>query len=208
MAEPAWAGDDMPCAAAPPPLSGNADSGLMAATARGDAQAYARLVDRHLPAIYHLCYRLTGCREEAEDLTQESFVRLWQFAPGWREAGGGVPAWLHRVARNLCFDRLRTSNRRAAGPCPDVTDGAPDAVRRIETTQLQQQLDDCLRRLSPSHRSALLLSYYEGYSNAIAAQVMDMKLKAFESLLVRARRRLCAELSIVGVRREDIELLS
>ncbi|MBO9574668.1 MAG: sigma-70 family RNA polymerase sigma factor [Sphingobium sp.] len=191
-----------------PAIERDSDDYLMAAVGRGDAQAYSRLVERHLAGVYRLCYRLVADRQEAEDLTQESFARLWQSAPNWRSQGGGVPAWLHRVARNLCFDRLRTRREVATGAWPDIEDLSPDAARRIETGQLQALLEACLHRLSPAHRSALVLSYYEGHSNAVAAQIMDMNLKAFESLLLRARRRMSAELVLAGVQRADVELLS
>ena len=208
--DPAYAGDDLSClvVSAPAPVSRDSDPFLMSETGRGDVQAYARLVERHLPSVYRLCYRLTGDRHEAEDLAQESFARLWQSAPNWRSTGGGVPAWLHRVARNLCFDRLRAPREVPTSHWPDIADQAPDAARQIESGQLQQLLEACLHRLSPAHRCALLLSYYEGHSNALAAQIMDMNVKAFESLLLRARRRMCAELGLVGVQGRDVELLA
>lgn len=218
---PAYAGDDFarPLPAQVPALTSASDpvpvlavfdfdGALMRATARGDVQGYSRLVERHLPSVYRLCYRLTGDRHDAEDLAQESFARLWQSAPNWRSVGGGVPAWLHRVARNLCLDRLRASREVTSCHLPDLQDGSPDAARQIESGQLQQRLEACLHRLSPAHRCALQLSYYEGHSNALAAQIMDMNLKAFESLLLRARRRMSAELSLVGIHVGDLELLS
>lgn len=207
----ACAGDDFsraPSRSSSPIIDRDSDAFLMAAVGRGDAQAYSRLVERHLAGVYRLCYRLTGDRQEAEDLAQESFARLWQSAPNWRSYGGGVPAWLHRVARNLCFDRLRAPREIATDTWPEIEDRSPDAVRRIETGQLQDVLEACLHRLSPAHRSALVLSYYEGHSNALAAQIMDMNIKAFESLLLRARRRMSAELILAGVQRADVELLS
>lgn len=214
---PAFAGDDEPCLLRIDPhgpgpglasIDPDCDIALMDAVGRGDVRAYARLVERHLSTVYRLCYRLTGDRHDAEDLTQESFARLWQSAPGWRSLGGGLPAWLQRVARNLCFDRLRGPRDIPTPDLPEIVDQAPSALRQIQAWQLRDRLEACLHRLSPSHRSALVLSYYEGHSNALAAQIMDMNLKAFESLVLRARKRMSQELSLAGVRGDDIEVLA
>ena len=184
------------------------DEQLMNAVAEGDIPAYEQLVDRHLRSVFRLCNRLLGDRHEAEDLTQESFARLWQSAPNWRPIGGGVPAWLHRVATNLCFDRLRRQREITVDILPEQTDQSPCAVKRLEAHQLEEGLQTCLARLPDRHRAALLLSYYEGYSNLLAAQIMDMNIKAFESLLLRARRRMSQELRQAGIWSEDLEALT
>jgi RNA polymerase sigma-70 factor (ECF subfamily) len=186
----------------------SADEVLMAAVALGDVQAYSSLVERHIASVHRLCTRLLDDRHEAEDLAQESFARLWQSAPNWRPVGGGLPAWLHSVASNLCFDRLRTRREVTTADLPELADQSPDAIQRIQASQLEQLLDACLGRLPAHQRAALVLSYYEGYSNALAAQIMDMKLKAFESLLLRARRCMSDELRLVGVYGEDLEVLA
>jgi RNA polymerase sigma-70 factor (ECF subfamily) len=186
----------------------SADEVLMAAAALGDVQAYSALVERHLPSIYRLCVRMIDDRHEAEDLAQESFARLWQSAPNWRPVGGGLPAWLHRVASNLCFDRMRARREIPTDDVPELADQSPDAIQLIQASQLEGLLDACLGRLPAHQRAALVLTYYEGYSNALTAQIMDMKLKAFESLLLRARRRMSDELRLVGVYGEDLEVLA
>lgn len=185
-----------------------ADEYLMQGVAQGDAAAFAQLIGRHMPSVYRLCRRMVDDCHEAEDLTQESFVRLWQCAPGWRPAGAGLPAWLHRVGTNLCLDRLRTRREIATGELPDLEDGLPDAIQRILASELEQHLSGCLRRLPGPHRTALVLTYYEGHSNGSAARMMDMKLKAFESLLLRARRRMSTELRLAGIAGEDIQVLA
>lgn len=184
------------------------DGRLMRAVAQRDVAAFETLVVRHLPSIYRLCLRLLGDRHDAEDLTQDSFLRLWQSAPGWRPTGGGLPAWLHRVAANLCIDRIRARRPGVGLVVPELADQRADAVRRIEANELERAVALCLGRLPGHHRVALELSYFEGCSNALAAQLLDMKVKAFESLLLRARRRMGAELRLAGVRSEDIAVLA
>jgi RNA polymerase sigma factor (sigma-70 family) len=184
------------------------DDEQMARVGEGDVDAYAALVERHLPAVFRLCARLLNDRHEAEDVAQESFARLWQCAPNWRSSGGGIPAWLHRVATNLCFDRLRRHRDIVVDDMPELRDDAPSAVQCLEARELEAQLGQCLAELPDRHRAALVLSYYEGYSNALAAQIMDMNIKAFESLLLRARRRMSEELERCGIWKADLAVLA
>jgi len=180
----------------------------MNAVAQGDVPAYAALVERHLPAVYRHCQRLLDDAHEAEDIAQESFARLWQSAANWRPVGGGLPAWLHRVASNLCFDKLRRRREVTTDELPELVDDAPGADRLLQIGEIEGKLSLCLQRLPVRHRAALVLSYYEGYSNAVSAQILDMNIKAFESLLLRARRKMCEELNGEGVFGEDVVLLS
>lgn len=193
------------CGTADDPRS---DEELMSAVGHGDVKAFAKIVERHLRPIFRLCARLLNDRHEAEDLAQESFARLWQCAPNWRGCGGGVPAWLHRVATNLCFDRLRRPREIVMDTLPDMMDQTRSVVDRIQADELQAGLQHCLADLPDRHRAALLLSYYEGHSNALAAQIMDMNIKAFESLLLRARRRMSDELERRGIWGGDLAVLA
>ena len=185
------------------------DACLMDAVGRGDEKAYAELVQRHLAPVYRIGLRLLGDRDEAEDAAQESLVRLWQCAPNWRPLGGGVPAWLNRVATNVCLDRLRARRVFAASDLlPHIPDESRDAIRQIRVGELERLLTACLQRLPDGQRAALVLTYYEELSNSAAASAMNLKLKAFESLLLRARRRMSQELGMVGILIEDIEVLA
>ncbi len=183
------------------------DAWLMHAAGRGDQQAYAELVQRHLPPVYRIGLRLLGDRDEAEDAAQESLVRLWQCAPNWRPLGGGLSAWLHRVTTNVCLDRLRARRLFAPGALSHLPDESRDAVHMIRAGELERLLGACLQRLPDGQRAALVLTYYEELSNGAAARAMNLKLKAFESLLARARRRMSQELRLAGILREDIELM-
>lgn len=184
------------------------DAWLMGAVGRGDELAYAELVQRHLPPVYRIGLRMLGDRDEAEDAAQESLVRLWQCAPNWRPLGGGLSAWLHRVATNVCLDRLRARRLFADGDMPLLPDESRDAAQMICTGELERLLGACLQRLPDGQRAALVLTYYEELSNGAAASAMSLKLKAFESLLGRARRRMSQELRTAGILSEDIELLA
>src|SRR5690606_18087537 len=84
------------------------DLALLGRIAAGDGPACAVLVDRHLGRVVALAWRMLGSRADAEDVAQEVFLRAWQRAASWRPEGGArFSTWLHRVAVNLCLDRLR-----------------------------------------------------------------------------------------------------
>lgn len=184
------------------------DVELIARVGKGDVFAYTAIVRRHLANVYRTAYRMLHDKCEAEDVAQETFARLWQKAPGWEDAGAGVPAWLGRVCTHLCIDRLRGRGRWASGELPEVTDPAVPADRLIEQGECRDILENCLEALPSNHRAAIVLTYYEGYSNKIASDIMRMDIKAFESLLHRARRKLGTLLSQGGVARQDLELLA
>ena len=80
---------------------------LMMHVAAGDSQAFERLVTRHTPMVHAIAWRMLGDAVEAEDVVQETFVKLWVNARDWTAAGGGLGAWLRRISTNACLDRLR-----------------------------------------------------------------------------------------------------
>src|SRR5690606_12133095 len=98
----------------------------------------AVLVDRHLGRIVALGWRMLGSRAEAEDMAQEAFLRLWQQAGDWRAGGARLSTWLHRVAVNLCLDRLR--RRREVG-LDEAGDPASDAPHPGSALQRQAVAD-------------------------------------------------------------------
>lgn len=183
------------------------DTHLMARTATGDAEAFAVLVERHSSALYRVACRMLGDRLEAEDIVQECFAKLWTTAPRWTPKGCGLVGWLHRVTMNLCLDRLRRPSAIVTDAFPELVDTAPLADRCIEGRQASHAIEEALNALPAHYRAALVLSYYEGFPNAVACEAMDMNLKAFESLLVRARQHLRKLLDANGVQFADLEVM-
>lgn len=173
--------------------------------AQGDTRALEVLADRHGPPLMRLAYRMLDDAAEAEDVTQEAFVRLWDRAAGWVSHGGGVAGWLRRTATNACIDRMRRRSRLADAPDVDRPDESPGAERMIDAARLGTLVQRALATLPERQRAAVVLTYYEEITNAAAAEILDMHLKAFESLLFRARARLRDGLAAAGVTAEDLE---
>lgn len=163
------------------------DDATMARIAARDALAFSRVVEAQAGMLHRVAYRMIGDAAEAEDVAQEALLRLWATADRWRAGQAGIAAWLTRVAVNLCLDRLRRRRFASDAELPERADDAPGADQGIAAAQLRAAALAALGDLSERHRAAIVLTYYEELPNAEAAEVLDMKLKAFESLLLRAR---------------------
>ena len=171
------------------------DAELLARVGRGEPQAVRELVARKLPRLLALGQRLLGDRGEAEEMAQEAFMRVWKQARSWQQGQARFDTWLHRVALNLCYDRLR--GRRDEGPYDELHDAADPAAMPDETLYTAQRsglLKAALAALPARQREALVLQYYQELSNSETAALMDISVDALESLLARARRALRARL--------------
>jgi RNA polymerase sigma-70 factor (ECF subfamily) len=166
------------------------DDALMRRVGAGDGQAFRQLVERHAKRPHRIAWRMLGDAGEAEDVAQEACLRLWKDAPRWQPQGAGVGAWLARVATNLCLDRLRRRARLSDEEVPDRADPAPLADEVIGADQQQARVRAALDALPERQRAAVVLTYYEELPNAEAAAALELNIKAFESLLLRARRAL------------------
>jgi RNA polymerase sigma factor (sigma-70 family) len=175
------------------------DAGLLARVARDEPEAVRELVARKLPRLLSLAQRVLGRRGEAEEVAQEAFVRIWKQAPRWQPGVARFDTWLHRVALNLCHDRLRRRGdeepyedwHEPADPAP-----APDQV--LDIAQRERGVAAALAALPVRQREAVVLQYYQELSNGEAAAVMGISIEALESLLARARRSLRARLQGEG----------
>jgi len=166
------------------------DTALVALVGAGSVAAFAVLVERHSTALYRVGLRMLSDTHEAEDVVQDAFARLWQYAARWKPSGAGLIGWLHRVTINLGFDRKRRFRVITTADLPDIEDEAPLADRLIEADQARDAVTGALNALPERYRAALVLCYFEGYSNAGAADMLGLNIKAMESLLFRARRQL------------------
>lgn len=184
----------------PPLLAGEADDGaLMARVAQGDAASFRILVERHTEMMYGLAWRMLGDRPEAEDVVQEAFARLWVGAARWTPVGGGVGGWLRRVATNLCLDLLRRPRPVGGDAVPDHADQAPLADALLDEDRRSRAVARAVAALPDRQRAAVVLTYHEGVSNAEAAAILGLSVKALESLLVRARHALIRLLAAEGL---------
>ncbi len=171
------------------------DDALMARVRARDAAAFRTLVDRNVVSLHRVAYRMIGDSTEAEDLAQEALLRLWRDAAKWQAGHAGTGAWLRRVVVNLCLDRLRRRRFSSDEEVPERPDEAPLAPEKMDAGRLRAATVAAIAALPDRQRAAVVLTYYEEVSNQVAAETLDMNLKAFESLLLRARSALRAALT-------------
>lgn len=166
------------------------DLPLVRRAGAGDQVACAALVDRHLPGVLRLAGRLLGDPAGAEDVAQETFMRVWQHAGRWRPGEARFSTWLHRVAVNLCQDRLRRRREAPLEAAGDPQSDAPGPEGVLQRRSVAARVEAALASLPERQRTALVLSHYQELGNAEAAAVMAVSVEALESLLSRGRRRL------------------
>lgn len=143
---------------------------------------------QHHRTVYSVCFRLLRDAHEAEDVTQEAFLKYWQLSGEVR----GAKAWLITVARNKCLDRLR-STKRIVDADPEIFEQQSDDrdpewyATKDETAR---KLDRLIGDLPEPQRSLVLLFDIQGMTGAECAEVLDLNINQVKVYLHRARRRL------------------
>lgn len=170
------------------------DALLLPLIASGDSQAVRALMNRHSSGIWALARRMLNDAAMADDITQEVFLRVWKQAPKWETGRAKFSTWIRRVTINLCYDRLRKHTERLPGEVPDIRDERSSVQAELERSELSQQVAAAIDDLPDRQRAAILLSHYDDLSQKDAAETLSLSVRAYESLLARARRSLKAAL--------------
>ncbi len=182
-------------------MAADRDIELMKRLARDDEGALDALVAAFAPALLRFARRTLADADEAEDVVQEAFVRLWRARHRWQPTAS-LSTYLYTIVTRVCLNRRRSQRRRPAhGPLPAEDeaahpgDRAPDPERLAASAQLGAALAAELAALPPNQRAALLLRHEGGLSYQAIAAALDTTAGAVESLLSRARLRLRSRLA-------------
>ncbi|MFC4728324.1 RNA polymerase sigma factor [Coralloluteibacterium thermophilus] len=176
--------------------TGPADDGadpdleLVLRIGRGDQAACAAFVERYIDRVQRLATRLTGNREDAEEATQEVFIKVWQQAARWTPGNARFSTWLYRVATNVCYDRLRRRREHEPMEAADHVSGGDTPEQVMGEVQRERDVAAALDALPERQRAAIVLCHYEGLSQREAAATLEVSEEALESLLARGRRSL------------------
>jgi RNA polymerase sigma-70 factor (ECF subfamily) len=177
------------------PSSTISERDLLVNAQQGDHQAFAHIVQSYQRPVYNLCYRMLGDQAEAEDATQETFIRAYTNLDRFNTDRKFIN-WVLTIASNHCVDRLRKRRINWSSledeplvekvPMPESIDPHRSAVRQEMSDQVQALID----QLPPDYRTPLVLLYWYGYSYEEIAEILDITVPAVKSRLHRARKRL------------------
>lgn len=176
------------------------DEALLTGVGRGDPAAVRQLLDRRLPRVLALARRMLNDAGEAEDVAQETFLRAWKQARTWRPGAARFDTWLHRVALNLCYDRLRRRRDVTMAQPPEQIDTGPAPDAGLLGADLSRRVEIALAALPERQREAIVLCHHQGLGNIEAAALMGVTVEALEGLLGRGRRALRASLADLAQR--------
>lgn len=150
------------------------------------------VVRQHADRVYRLAYRLSGNKHDAEDLTQDTFIRVFRSLASYRP--GTFEGWLHRITTNLFLDMARRRSRLRMEGLPEDSErlpgGAPSPEQVFHATHLDPDLQAALDELAPEFRAAVVLCDVEGLSYEEIGATLDVKLGTVRSRIHRGRQLL------------------
>ena len=155
-----------------------------------DESAFSMLVHRHTQSIHAFIYRLCGNQGDAEDITQETFLRLWQRASNWTPDTVRFTTWLHQIARNLCIDQFRREQSKKRTAFHENVVSSDSTFESIEDDAQRRAVRNAIRTLPERQRTAIVLCQVQGWTQLDAAKVLDTSVDGIQALIGRARRAL------------------
>jgi RNA polymerase sigma-70 factor, ECF subfamily len=179
---------------------GGTDDDLLLAIAKGDQLAFRRLMERHAKPMLALAQRTTGSAEDADEVVQEAFLKVWRLAGRW-EVGGAATfsTWFYRVVFNACLDRRRRAPMAPLEEAGMPVDPAPIGFETAQSKQRRAAIVDAIEQLPRRQKEAVWLYYFGEVTAPEAAEILGMSLSALEALLVRGRRSVKKALTKRGI---------
>lgn len=170
----------------------------------GDSAAWAEMVRTHHKRVYGLCFRFTGNAADAEDLTQDVFLKIYSNLASFDAARGSLPVWITTMTRNLLVDNFRrTRNQRATGsldegwessdelrPIDRLMDGGPSQHDAAVRKELEKMVQAALAQVSVELREAVILRDLQDLDYKEIAQVLDIPEGTVKSRISRGRAEL------------------
>ena len=162
----------------------------------GDSSAFGLLYDTYQPALYRFVYLKVGHREEAEDLTHQTFLSAWEHISSFKKQGLPVSSWLYRIARNKVIDHYRTTHTTFSFEDVELELASPekDLTDVFDTTQDLEKLRNALRSLHPDQQDVVILRFVEGLSHIETARALHKNAGTIRVLQYRALQNLKQQL--------------
>ena len=181
------------------------DLAIVERAKRGEEAAFGELVERYKKKIYYLSLDMTGNHHDAEDMSQEVFIRAYRSLDGFR-GNAKFSTWLYRIAVNMGLDRRRNKMTAAVMPWENMESVAVfhaadrrsnpfDPEKQAESSLIRQHIDKALLRLNAKERSVFVLRHYHDLKLDEIADVLHVSIGTVKSSLFRALQRLQKELA-------------
>lgn len=173
------------------------DKTLLLKIQEGNHYAFNLLVDRHHKRFYNVAYRLLNKREDAEDVVQDAFLKLWERPDLWdSRKNNKFTTWFYRIVVNLCYDRNKKKKPMPLTEGYDAPDERASQQEQLEQAERRDVINDKIAALPERQRQALVLCFFEELSNEEAARAMNVSTRALQSLIMRAKDNLKKELNL------------
>ena len=181
---------------------------LISLSQKGDIDAFEELVARYERKVYTIAYRYMGNPEDASDLAQETFLKVFKSIDKFR-GESSFSTWIYRITANICKDELRKIKRKPqtsldqeiwldeGSVIRQVVDEKPTPDEVFEQKELWNYLQDLIANLSPEYRMVIVLRDINGYSYEEIAQITETSLGTVKSRLNRARKALSEQINLL-----------
>ncbi len=179
---------------------------LVGRICRGDFEAFHELVELYKKKVYYLAYDMTGDHHDAEDISQEVFIKVFRHIKKFRKEAA-LKSWIYQITVNTCIDVQRKKSKKPQvlmeglemdslqqqTGWPGSRNSEPE--RHAEANMIQQRIQQLLLKISPKERSAFVMRYYNEFNTSEIAKILDVSTNTIKSFLFRARKKLQKELS-------------
>lgn len=162
---------------------------LMRKISRNDAEAFHELLARYERRVFSSAWRLCFNQTEAEDLTQETFIRIWHNAGTWKPEAK-LDTWIYRILHNLFIDSRRRLKAETEELSEDIRSNEDTPEQSLIKKRTAQEVANALNELPDRQKEAVVLCYYQEMKAKEAAEVLSVSQSALETLLFRARQTL------------------
>lgn len=166
------------------------EADLIRRSVNGDESAFELLLEQYLPSLTNYVMRMMANTAEADDIIQETFIRLWTHGQKFNPGTAKLTTWLHNIAHNLCIDHFRKHSRLVGESAEQYDAGATGPEQDYIRQRQVSSIHEAMITLPERQRSAIIMCHYQGLSNKDAAAVLDVSVDALESLMARGRRKL------------------
>ncbi len=184
----------------------NEEARLIEEAKAGNLEAFEQLILQHEKRIYNYCYRMTNNREDAEDLSQEIFIKVYKNLNSFK-GKSSFSTWIYRIAYNTCIDKYRKKKVVAVSLTPndegekqiDLPSGEPLPEDRVVSREEYELVCECISALRPEYKAAVILRDIQNYSYDEIAEILNIPLGTVKSHISRGRAALRDALAARGL---------